>query len=271
MARSPLRLGRRALLVDLGRVTLGAVVLGVAACGDDEGGAAGPTTGAPLPAATTETGPQTPAATTEAGPQTPTAAADASPVRRVDLGFVSAYVLVRDGEAVLVDTGVAGSAPAIEEVLAAAGTGWGDLGHVVLTHLHPDHVGSLPAVLDAAAAATGYAGAADIPGIDSPRPLVPVGDGDDVVGLRIVATPGHTAGHIAVLDPVAGVLAAGDALIGESGGVAGPAPEFTDDMEAAIASVRKLGELTYDTVVFGHGPPVVGGAAAAVAALGAEL
>ena len=92
---------------------------------------------------------------------------------RVDLGFVSAYVLARGGEAAVVDTGVPGNEGAILEALEAAGLGWSDVGHVILTHRHQDHVGSAPAVLDAAPGAAAYAGAADIPAIDVPRALVP--------------------------------------------------------------------------------------------------
>ncbi|MET0772949.1 MAG: MBL fold metallo-hydrolase [Candidatus Limnocylindrales bacterium] len=188
---------------------------------------------------------------------------------RVNLGFVSAYLLVRDGEAAVVDTGVEGSETAIGEGLTAAGLGWDAVGHVILTHQHPDHAGSTTAVLDAAPMATGYAGAADIPGITSPRPLTAVEDGEHVFDLRIVTTPGHTAGHIAVLDEIGGVLVAGDALRTEAGAPLPPGAEFTADMTEAMASIAKLGTLPFETLLVGHGDPIEGGASAMVAALGA--
>lgn len=80
-----------------------------------------------------------------------------------------------------------------EQIAAALGVlelDWDAVGHVMLTHSHGDHTGSVEDVLTRAAAATGYAGAADIPHISSPRELVPVADGDVVFGLQIVATPG---------------------------------------------------------------------------------
>ena len=118
-------------------------------------------------------------------------------------------MLVRGNEAAIVDTGTAGSEGAIAQTLTDLGADWTDVNHVLLTHFHPDHAGSIGAVLAAAEAASSYAGEADIAGIQSPRPLVAVGDGDEVFGLRIIATPGHTAGHIAVLDPDGGFLVAG--------------------------------------------------------------
>jgi glyoxylase-like metal-dependent hydrolase (beta-lactamase superfamily II) len=188
---------------------------------------------------------------------------------RVDLGFVSAYILVRHGEAAIVDTGVSGSAGHIEAGLVSLGLAWSDVGHLILTHLHPDHVGSAADVMERAAAASGYAGAADLPAIDVPRPLVAVGDGDRVFDLSIIETPGHTAGHIVVLDDVAGVLVAGDALNTMDGTVTGPNPQFSDDMTTAEASVRKLAAFTFDTLLVGHGDPITDRASELVAALAA--
>jgi glyoxylase-like metal-dependent hydrolase (beta-lactamase superfamily II) len=189
----------------------------------------------------------------------------------VVLGSVSAFVLARAGEATIVDTGNPGSEDGIGAGLGALGLGWGDVGHVIVTHLHNDHQGSLPAVLNLAPEAAAYAGAADIPQIPAPRDLIPVGDGDIVFDLQIIDTPGHTPGHISVLDPVGGLLVAGDALNGRDGGVIGANPRFTADVAVADDSVRKLAQLTFDTVVFGHGDPVEGQASDQVAALAASL
>jgi glyoxylase-like metal-dependent hydrolase (beta-lactamase superfamily II) len=170
----------------------------------------------------------------------------------------------------VVDTGVAGSADAIEEVLVGMALGWESVGHVILTHSHRDHVGSIAQVLERAGSATTYAGVDDIPDIDAPRTVEGVSDGDLVFGLEIIATPGHTPGHICVLDPAGGVLVAGDALNGSESGVAGPNPEFTADMDTALRSVVKLAALRFDTVLFGHGEPVESDADQAVAALAAS-
>ena len=126
-------------------------------------------------------------------------------------------------------------------------------------------------MLSLASSAAGYAGEPDLPAVESPRPVTAVADGDDVFGLQVVASPGHTPGHICVLDPGAGVLVAGDAIRSDEGSVIGPNPDFTENMGAAHDSVRKLAGLSYETVLVGHGDPVVGGASGAVAALAAGL
>lgn len=266
---------RRTFLTQLGRTSLAVAFLGVAAaCSSDSETA---TTGtapaedtaaaeAPPTTATTAT-----TASEETAPETTAATAGGARWERVNLGFVSAYVLERGGEGVIVDTGVERSESQIEESLALLDLDWDDVGHVILTHLHPDHIGSLGAVMENAASAAGYAGEADISGIASPRALTAVGDGDNVFDLEIINTPGHTPGSISVLEPAAGLLLAGDALNGEGGGVVGANPQFSSDMTAADESVRKLGGFTFDSVVFGHGDPVIGNADAQVATLAAEL
>ena len=140
---------------------------------------------------------------------------------------MSAYILVRGAEAAIVDTGVGGSADAIETSLAGTGLDWSAVGHLILTHHHGDHVGSAADVLERAADAVGYAGQEDIGSISVPRPLTAVGDGEQVFGLTIVTTPGHTAGSISVLDPLGGLLVAGDALLTSAGRPTPPSAQFT--------------------------------------------
>lgn len=226
---------RRTFLTDLGRTSLGLVVVGSVGC----------TGGDPV---------------VEVPEGTPRPASGSSPLL-VDLDFVAAYVVVRDGTATVIDTGIAGSEGAIEQVLVDAGSGWSDVGDVILTHSHGDHAGSLPAVAALAPDATLHAGAADIPDMSAPRAITPAEDGTMIAGLQVVATPGHTPGHISLFDPTTGALYTGDALVGAGGQVAGPDPQFTADMAAATASVAALAELPVEQILVCHGFPVDGGQA----------
>jgi len=176
---------------------------------------------------------------------------------------------VRGGEAAIVDTGTFGSAGSSEAALTTVGLGCDAVGHVIVTHSHGDHVGSLPDVLGRVSDATAYAGAGDIARITSPRPLVSVGDGDRVFGLDIIETPGH----ISVIDAAGGLLLAGDALngSGSGSGSAGPNPRFTPDIAQANDSLRKLATHSFETAIFGHADPVEGNASALIATLAAGL
>lgn len=247
------RIARRKLLFNAGAGVLGISILGTAtACGSGKEPAA-PTNAGATPGGGTPTG----------------GGAQALDWRQVELDFVSAYLLVRGREVAVVDLGVDGSAPAIEAGLKAAGSGWDSVKHVILTHQHPDHAGGLAQVAPLVSASV-YAGEDDIGGIDSPTPLKPVRDGDEVFGLQIVGSPGHTAGHVCVFDPSTGVLVAGDALR-TTEGLVGPDPQYTADTARAAESVRKLAELDVRAILPGHGAPLTTGAAEALRELAASL
>lgn len=253
-------------IAEMGKAGLAIAVFGVVACSNE-------TTTIPTGSAPSTDVPSTvpPATTATTQALTTTTALVGSSFHQVDLGFVSAYILYRAGEAALVDTGVAGSEGAIEASLGELGLGWNAVGHVIVTHKHPDHMGSLGAIVPLVPEAEIYAGAADIPAIGSVASLAAVGDGDRVFDLEIIETPGHTAGHISVLDSLAGILVTGDALNGVSGDVEGPDPGFSEDMTVAVESVSKLAGFTYEIALFGHGQPVLEGASEAVNELASSL
>lgn len=193
---------------------------------------------------------------------------------RADLGFVSAYVLARGNAAAIIDTGVAGSAAAIGETLQTLGLNYSNVEHLILTHKHGDHIGSLTEMLASAVNATVYAGEADLGGIDDSAVedgIVGLVGGEDVFGLQMVASPGHTAGHMAALDTDTGLLVAGDALFTEGGAaIEGPA-RFFADVPQSRQTIRDLAALSYNTLLVGHGDPIEGDAAAVVAALATSL
>lgn len=251
-------LSRRTFLADLGRVTLGAVVLGpvLAGCSAQDGGDAGDEEDADGADAAS----------------TPSDETDASGLvwERASFGFVSAYVLVRDGAALVFDTGTGdpGVAP-ITDALAAAGVGWDAVSDVLVSHRHGDHIGGLEQVAAEAPDAVVSAGEGDLGAVQE---LVgsarAVADGDVLLGVRVVATPGHTLGHLSGFDADTGVLLSGDAIVRnrEIGGTTGEGieaspPDFTADTEQALASVGVLADLAPQTILFGHGDPLVEDAA----------
>ncbi len=272
LTRAPRGMRRRAFLGEVGKGTVAFAVLTpaalAAACSSDAEQSASTTSSTSTSSSTTDapttTSPDA-AGSDDAGEANP-------PLRwaRTNLGFVSAYVLVRGTEAAIVDTGVDGSADDIGASLADMGLGYGDVRHVILTHLHGDHVGSTAAVMEMASSATAWAGEADIGGIPFDDVSV-ADDGADVFGTEIIATPGHTAGHISVYDRDAGLLVAGDAINTLDGGVQGPNERFTDDLDVANDSARRLAELSFNTLLAGHGDPVLDMADTAVQAMAASL
>jgi len=155
-------------------------------------------------------------------------------------------VLVRDRA-----TGVTALVDAPEEgpILAAIGrTGWRP-SLLLVTHHHPDHVEANLALKDRfGLRIVGPRAEADrIPGIDEA-----VAEGDAITlgeqTVRVVETPGHTAGHVSYHLPVAGVAFTGDTLFALGCGRLFEAPP-----EVMFASLAKLAALPGETAVYcGH-------------------
>jgi glyoxylase-like metal-dependent hydrolase (beta-lactamase superfamily II) len=198
----------------------------------------------------------------------------AADFRRVQLGangFVSSYVVIRGSEAAIVDTGVGGSAQRIGEVVQEAGIGWDAVRNLIVTHHHGDHAGSVDALLGMATSATIWAGAPDIPRITSPREITPAEDGAEIFGLRVIATPGHTLGHISVYDEPASTFISGDAINTVGGTLRVSPPQNTADMTQAVESVKKIAALGFGRALFMHGDPIESGAAAEIGRLALGL
>ena len=198
----------------------------------------------------------------------------AATISRIPLGqngFTTSYVVVRGNEAAIVDTGVAGSAQRIAEVVQDVGLGWDAVRHLILTHHHGDHTGSVSDLLNGATGATVWAGAADIASIRSPREIQAAADGAEIFGLRVVATPGHTLGHISIYDEAASTLITGDAITNVGGTLGPSSPQFSADMAQVAESVRKLAAMSVERALFMHGDPIESGAGAMLNRLAVSL
>lgn len=237
---------RRTFIADLGRGAIVLATVAITGCLPETGASAGRSA---RPSRSAATHPSA----------SPSRRADVGSWSRVKLGHVSAFIYVRHGEAAIVDTGDPGSADEIGYALDLVGLEWSAVSHLILTHRHTDHIGSAADVI-AATGATAYAGAEDLHTIEKVAPVQIVADGDRVFDLEIITTPGHTPGSISVFDRAGGVLAAGDALGTEAGRPVMPSVRDPSNLDVARASVARLGALTFETLLVGHGEPIESGA-----------
>ena len=155
-------------------------------------------------------------------------------------------VLIRD-----VDTGLVASidAPDAKAVAAALkDKGW-KLTHILTTHHHGDHTaGNLAVKAETKCSIIGPRGeAAKIPGIDTQ-----VGQGDTFAfgahEVRVLDTPGHTAGHISYWLPGDGVAFVGDTLF-----AIGCGRVIEGNAQIMWQSLQKLMALPRETIVYcGH-------------------
>jgi glyoxylase-like metal-dependent hydrolase (beta-lactamase superfamily II) len=110
------------------------------------------------------------------------------------------------------------------------------------------------------------------------RSVVPdllVVDGQELPeGFIVVHTPGHSPGHISLLHRTRRLLVAGDALSNRGGKLRAPTTKFTADLPNAQRSIWKLAKRygdDFETVVFGHGPPLLVNGGKRIKGLASEL
>ena len=97
-------------------------------------------------------------------------------------------------------------------------------------------------------------------GVEPPGGAVDCADGDIVASaerrFRVLHVPGHTAGHIAVLEESSGVLMTGDVVLPDQNPGVGLGGRQDDALGAYLSSLRRLGALGSRHAVPGHGPVV---------------
>lgn len=168
------------------------------------------------------------------------------------------YLVGHSGEAILVDAGFSDE----EQGLGAIAAAWRAMGKptikgIFVTHGHHDHSRGL-AALSQRFAAPVYAHAQERERILAENPglqVEPVQDGDKfTVGgadMVVLATPGHTPGHLSFWFPGSGLLLCGDTMAGEGTVWVGP-PD--GNMLDYLNSLRRIAELRPRRIGAGHGP-----------------
>jgi glyoxylase-like metal-dependent hydrolase (beta-lactamase superfamily II) len=208
---------------------------------------------------------------------------------RIPTGSVNAYIIRTADGLVLVDTGYTDSGRRMLAAIQELGHQPADVRHILVTHAHSDHVGSLAALkratgapasihpLDVNMAQTGNAlrdHTHGTPGWPNKlafemgvrmlaRTVEPadveymVQDGDLLElagGIRVIHIPGHSAGQVAFLWQAQGVLFAADAVANLFGRLRyGPVVE---DFPSHQASIKRLCDFDFDVACFGHGKPL---------------
>lgn len=205
-------------------------------------------------------------------------------------GLVNVYVLESEDGLVVLDTGFPGAAPKILGGVRALGKKPGDVHHILLTHAHPDHIGSV-AALQRETGATVWAHPVDAPIIEAGSGFRPaeaspglrnklvarllkgrvmaveptkvdrfLEEGDRppfLPDLTAIHAPGHCAGQIAFLwKRRGGVLFTADVCVNRRGP---KLPVGVEDLDVARASMARLATFDFEAMCCMHGRPVMNG------------
>jgi glyoxylase-like metal-dependent hydrolase (beta-lactamase superfamily II) len=206
---------------------------------------------------------------------------------------VHCYLLRGEDGWTLVDTGLGLTGTPWDAIVAGLDA---PIDRIFITHMHPDHVGDAAAAAAATGAPVlqgrlDYLQCERVWGSDDwprriadwflvhgvPEPVaeelvqsghvfadfvrfawnpLPVEPGDEVAGWRVVATPGHADGHLALLR-ADGVMIAGDHLLTPITPAVGLYPESRPDpLGDYVASLALVEDLAPRIAYSGHGEPV---------------
>jgi glyoxylase-like metal-dependent hydrolase (beta-lactamase superfamily II) len=199
--------------------------------------------------------------------------------------------LIDHGSLTLVDTGYGGNSDRILAYIKSIGKKPQDLQHILLTHLHSDHTGSLAelqektdaeAIMsapDAECVLKGQAFRAAVeitPGLlhkliyrlfvkGAPRTVNPpridriLTSQDEKLpigkGFTVIPVPGHAAGQIALLyHDDGGTLFAADTCGNMAGLALAP---FYEDYHQGLTDLHTIANYRFERIVVGHGNPIL--------------
>lgn len=211
-------------------------------------------------------------------------------IYQVSLKIVNIFLICIDDILVLIDTGPADSKPFIFNAVKKIGYQPADIKHIIITHSHHDHSGSLADILkdvnatvymhpnDAVLVRRGIAyrfGSkilkqffdtitislrVKLPfiNIKPVRQITEVNDGDcipDCGGLCVIYAPGHSAGQIALLyETDNGIMLVADAA--ENHGKLILARQY-QDKDQSMATIKKIAGFDFNIALFSHGEPIL--------------
>jgi glyoxylase-like metal-dependent hydrolase (beta-lactamase superfamily II) len=215
-------------------------------------------------------------------------------VYAINLGAVNAFLIADESTYPLIDTGYPQSVPAILAAIQGLNVRPEMITNIVLTHCHPDHAGGV-AEMQRLSDAMVWAHPFDAAVVRGLRPMAtvfpspgllnqvlyrmvvtrtspeipPLQEVHEIVdgtvlpirgGLRVIHTPGHSAGHVALrLEHDGGLLIAGDACSN--------LPNLRlsivyEDLALGQRSLAQLARIPAQVICFGHGPELRGKAVA---------
>jgi len=198
-------------------------------------------------------------------------------VHRIKL-FPSSVYLIEDEKLILIDTGVPGYTSRILRYIRKIGRNPRDIGFIVLTHHHIDHIGNARRLKHLTGSKV-VAHEIEAPYIEGKQRAwkdsriwwtrlllwishimfkkcftkvdIKLRDGDKIGNLKVIHVPGHTKGSIALLDERRRILFPGDTVPYTLAYIRlkkGPNP-YSWDVNKECESLKKLANFDYELIL----------------------
>lgn len=194
------------------------------------------------------------------------------------------YLIEDEDGLTLIDSSISNAGGKILKQLREAGHKAEDVKRILITHAHPDHMGGLVDIHKASGAEV-WCHELEKPVVEGEQSIarkssgmsppdtkfahVPVSrslqDKDHLPilgGLQVIFTPGHAPGHISFWHEERRLLIVGDTIFYFFNRMTLPLDMLTPDREENKRSIKKIYDLEPETLLFGHGVPIVGNAMA---------
>lgn len=206
--------------------------------------------------------------------------------------YIYPSLIVSGEELTLVDTGYPQFMQLIENAMLKQGYDPGKLKNIIITHYDDDHIGALYDFRAKYPSVTVIASEVEAPFISGlakserlvqaealllEMPVEEQASGQEFVQLlkdlkhvpvnqtvregecildgrcQVIATPGHTSGHISLYFPELSSVITGDAAVNEQGELAVANPQYCFDLESAEQSLNRLKALNAQSYYCYHG------------------
>ena len=212
-------------------------------------------------------------------------------VHQLTIRGLNTFAILEE-EITLIDTGLRGNAPAIAAAISKLGHSVDEVSLIIITHNHIDHIGGLDGLRKLTSAKVAvhsddlnfkkkglpYHGwlkalmQAPFMPVLWPSMYITEKDVDIVLrggevlkplgGLEVIHTPGHTPGGICLYSAAKKIVFAGDTINHRARSFSLAPPLVNSDNAQLKQSVKRLAQLDFDILCYGHGKLLKGNASA---------
>jgi glyoxylase-like metal-dependent hydrolase (beta-lactamase superfamily II) len=171
------------------------------------------------------------------------------------------------GKDTIIDSGTGSNFVRLYDIFKRMKLDFDYIKNIINTHMHWDHIGG-----------NGFFSNAKIHIHEKDAPVLEKGDselsnapyfngrmkpmkvavklkeGDEILGFKVIHTPGHTQGSICLFEPKERILISGDTIFADGVGRVDLPGGSAEDMEK---SLEKLASMKIEKILPGHGEPVL--------------